>query len=111
MSVDYIPGMSCPSCGGKMTMYYCAICLDCTDKAEIKKNLMLSMYYIEHKYNVDLGDWWHLFIDSYEFVNDCKIVINWSCLYDMCKEDWQRDITQLFVNEFGDEEIEVEISW
>lgn len=56
-------------------------------------------------------DWWHHFCDCYSFCNDSWIVINWQYVYDMCKKDWQREITQLFINEFGKRDIKVEISW
>lgn len=37
-------------------------------------------------------DWWHMFCDTHEFVNDCWITINWQDIYDGCEEDWQRDL-------------------
>lgn len=56
-------------------------------------------------------DWWHKFIDVYDFRNDCKITINFKHLLDRCGTNWQKEITQLFIDEYGTKDIEVEISW
>jgi hypothetical protein len=56
-------------------------------------------------------DWWHHFCDCYDFTNDCSITINWKDVYEQCTEDWQREITQLFIDEFGKRDIGVRISW
>lgn len=194
MSRHYIEGMQCPDCKGKMIMYYGPYCPSCIPVKKVKKNLIQSISYIEHKYNIEtrdygatkLGvsdsftyneklrqkwlkthfpfpkkyttpplvkgfvvnkkgldwlktqkgtafdlernkaysdapdgeckeipylDWWHLFCSIYDFTNDCKIVINYQDILDSCDHDWQREITQLFVNEFGKKDIVVEISW
>lgn len=184
---------TCPSCNGEMLMYYELYCPACIPKAKVKKNLIQSIDYIEHKYklktrdygatkhgvdnsiefNVDhaeawkerfapipaeyvsdplpqcrfnqLGmdwyktptgreffrkrdeayaqapdgeakeipyqDWWHLICDIYEFSNDCWRTINWQHVYESCVEDWQREITKLFIAEFGKRDIKIEISW
>jgi hypothetical protein len=187
----YIKDSKCPTCGGKMVMYYSPYCPTCISKAKVKKNLIQAIDYIEHKYGIEtrdyaakdcessiklncdreeawkekflpipkkyitnplpncrfneLGmewyntpegrdffkkrdqaykeasdgevleipyqDWWHHFCDCYSFFNDSSIDINWQNVYDMCKEDWQREITQLFINEFGKRDITVKISW
>jgi hypothetical protein len=184
----------CPSCQGKMLMYYVPYCPACIPKAKVKKNLIQSIHYIEHKYKlktrdyaaakhgvdgssttfnfnnaeawkesfspipaeyvkdplpqrrfnqagmdwydtsagreffrkrdeayakapdgkakeIPYQDWWHLVCDLYEFSNDSWIVINWQDLYDSCDEDWQREITKLFIAEFGKRDIRIEISW
>lgn len=184
---------ACPSCHGNMLMYYAPYCPMCTPKAKVKKNLIQSIDYIEHKYKLDTRDygatkagikdsikfnsdhsedwkdrffpipaeyvrdplpqcrfnqqgmdwynspagrtflykrdeaykkapdgeakeipyldWWHLFCDLYEFSNDSWIVINWQCVYECCNEDWQREITKLFIDEFGKHDIRIKISW
>lgn len=189
MSIDAV----CPSCNGKMLMYYVPYCPACIPKAKVKKNLVQSIDYIEHKYKIKTRDyaatkqgvessisfnvnhaeawkesfsptpieyvsdplpqyrfnqagmdwydtpagreffrkrveayakapdgeakeipyqdWWHLFCDVYEFRNDSWIVINWQDVYESCAEDWQREITKLFVDEFGKRDIRIEISW
>ena len=56
-------------------------------------------------------NWGDLFRDTYEYMNDCSITINWKDLYECCKEDWQREITQLFIDEFGKRDIHIHISW
>ena len=183
----------CPTCGGKMIMYYNPYCPSCIPVKKVKKNLIQSIDYIEHKYDIETRDyaakkhgvlssskfnvdnqlkweeanypipeeyttnpldrcrfnqkgmdwyntpegdkffrnlrndyekspegkckeipywdWWHLFCDTYEFRNDSWIVINWRDLYDACEYDWQREITALFVKEFGKRDIKIEISW
>jgi hypothetical protein len=191
MSRYYINGMKCPTCNGKMIMYYAPYCPSCIPKAKVKKNLIQSISYIEHKYDIETRDyaapkkesstgcnvkrefawkdkfapipkkyttkplkgyqfnakgmewyktreaqdffdkrnkayenapdgkakeipyldWWHHFCDCYDFTNDCSITINWKDVYEQCTEDWQREITQLFIDEFGKRDIKVEISW
>jgi len=192
MSRHYI-NEKCPTCNGKMIMYYAPYCPSCIPKAKVKKNLIQSISYIEHKYDIETRDyaakkhgvvnsirdncdreekwkenfapipkeyitnpldkcrfnqkgmdwyntpkgrdffdkrdkawrespdgeckdipywdWWHHFVDCYEFRNDSWIVINWKDVYEQCTEDWQREITQLFIDEFGKRDIKVEISW
>lgn len=63
------------------------------------------------KMEIPYLDWWHMFVDVYEFSNDSWITINWQDVYDSCKEDWQREITKLFVDEFGKRDIRIRISW
>ena len=193
MSRHYIDNCKCPECGGKMVMYYSPYCPSCIPIKKVKKNLIQSITYIEHKYDIETRDyaakkhgvkgsisfncdhqekwkenfapipkeyitdplpqcrfnqkgkdwydtlegrdffrnrddayriapdgkskeipywdWWHMFVDIYEFHNDCWIVINWKDVYDCCKYDWQREITQLFIDEFGKKDIKVQISW
>lgn len=47
----------CSSCGGKMLMYYAPYCPACTPKAKLKKNLIQSIDYIEHKYKIETRDY------------------------------------------------------
>ena len=56
-------------------------------------------------------DWWHLFCDCYSFRNDSSITINFGDIMESCREDWQKEITQLFINEFGTKDMHVLISW
>lgn len=189
----YINNSTCSTCGSKMIMYYGPYCPTCIPLKKVKKNLIQSIDYIEHKYNIETRDyaakqhgvrsssyfncahkekwkenfspipqeyitdplpksrfnqkgrdwsyskegneffnkrdnayanapdgkckeipyldWWHLFCDIYEFRNDSWIIINWKDVYDRCTEDWQREITQLFINEFGKRDIKIQISW
>ncbi len=192
MSRHYI-NEKCPTCNGKMIMYYAPYCPSCIPVKKVKKNLIQSISYIEHKYDIETRDyaatkngikdsfeyninheekwknkfapipkkyttkppkgyqfnskgmewyktreaqdfldkrteayrkapdgkckeipywdWWHHFCNCYDFTNDCSITINWKDVYDQCTEDWQREITQLFIDEFGKRDIKVEISW
>jgi hypothetical protein len=56
-------------------------------------------------------NWHHLICDVYQFGNGCWIMVNWGNVYECCQHDWQRDITQLFINEFGKRDIKMEFSW
>jgi hypothetical protein len=56
-------------------------------------------------------NWHHLMCDVYEFHNDCWIMVNWQYVYESCDHEWQREITQLFINEFGKRAIKMEFSW
>lgn len=56
-------------------------------------------------------DWWHLFCDCYEFTNDSWKEINFQHILSACTTDWQREITNLFIKEFGTKDLLVEISW
>lgn len=56
-------------------------------------------------------DWWHLFTECYEFNNDSKITINFGYIMTRSFCIWQKEITQMFIDEYGTKDIEVEISW
>lgn len=57
-------------------------------------------------------DFWHFMLDYFGDVhNDSLHTVNWKDVYDCAKTDWQKEIAQLFVKEFGDKDYEVWISW
>lgn len=56
-------------------------------------------------------NWHHLVCHVYQFYNDSWTKINWQNIYDSCEHDWQREITTLFIKEFGKRDILMEFSW
>jgi hypothetical protein len=71
-------------------------------------------YYAAHDgkaQEIPYQNWHHLFCDVYQFHNDSWIKVNWQNVYDSCEHDWQRDITRLFIKEFGKKDILMEFSW
>lgn len=59
-------------------------------------------------------NFWHFMIEEYwhgDISNDCIKYINWKDVRDVAKEEWQKELTDLFVKEFGDKTYKVEISW
>lgn len=61
---------------------------------------------------IERQDWWcDCICDNYDIRNDSVHRINFGHILGNCTEDWQREITQLFVDEFGKKDIVVEISW
>jgi hypothetical protein len=68
----------------------------------------------EPEINIPYCDYWHfllskIFYDDIE--NGCYRIINWSEVLEVCKEDWQREITNLYIKEFGKEDMEIYIWW
>lgn len=118
--------LHCPECGCKMRMYYDAYCPICRFKDGIKplKGQNCISYYqmfhlIEAKYNVKLlhnddhNDFYTFVADKYfgNIVNDTIVIINWADVYKRANEQWQKDLANLFVKEFGDKDYLVLISW
>lgn len=56
-------------------------------------------------------DFWHFIVDNIEIQNDCTRIFNWKDLKESATEDWQKEICQYFINEFGSKDMRVEISW
>jgi len=57
-------------------------------------------------------DFWHFLCDYLNpFSNDCVKLINWTDVKELAKTDWQHEICDLFITEFGDQHYYVEISW
>lgn len=68
-------------------------------------------------------DFWHFMLEEYfhddptDFVlnlavtNDCIRYVNWKEVREVAKEEWQQELADLFVKEFGDKTYKVEISW
>lgn len=64
--------------------------------------------------NFPYQDFWHFFIDIYEdqIRNDTYLYdINWGHVLKSAKEDWQKEIAQYFVDEFGTENRNYWLSW
>lgn len=57
-------------------------------------------------------DFWHHVLDVYDNVgNDRAIYMNWARVRDAATEDWQRELGQMFVDDYGAEDIFYWISW
>lgn len=59
-------------------------------------------------------DFWHFMLDKYfhgDISNDCIRHVNWQEVREEAREEWQQEIADLFVKEFGDKDYRVEISW
>jgi hypothetical protein len=58
-----------------------------------------------------LQDYWIFLCDMLDISNDSIRTVCWPDLLDSCQEEWQRDITKLFMTHFGSKPYRVEISW
>lgn len=58
-------------------------------------------------------DFWHFMLDNYfgDISNGCIRTVNWKDVRDCVKEDWQGEIVDCFVKEFGDKDYKVIIQW
>jgi hypothetical protein len=56
-------------------------------------------------------NFWHFLLDKFDISNGVTCQINWVDLKDRCNNDWQREICDLFIKEFGEEDMDVEFSW
>jgi hypothetical protein len=55
-------------------------------------------------------DYWHYICDIQEISNPCYIYVSSEWIEFGDAEDWQNEITQAFIDEFGDEE-EFRVEW
>jgi len=61
---------------------------------------------------IPFRSYWHFILDVYDNIaNDTILRFSFATVLERCEQDWQREITQLFINEFGAEEMLVEFSW
>lgn len=57
-------------------------------------------------------DYWHFMLDHLpNFENDIKMKICFQVFADEAKEDWQKEIAQIYIDEFGAKEQVVKVSW
>lgn len=61
----------------------------------------LGMFKEGHNPDVEYRDYWHFLVDNCDIQNDSKFWLT-SDLLENC-EPWQAEITQAFIDEFGDE--------
>lgn len=88
-------------------------------------NFMDMMGYIEKKYNVRLTDYnkdkdkdaeyqnyWHFMLDCFQINNGAIIrEVYFSDMIDCCDHEWQKEITQFFINEFGEGPFNLLTDW
>lgn len=55
--------------------------------------------------------WGDCMIDMFGISNGTTTQINWVELKEECDEDWKKEICDLFIKEFGEEDMTVEFSW
>lgn len=56
-------------------------------------------------------DFWHCLCDYWDVSNGCTRKACWSNMKEYFKEDWQKEICDLFITEFGDDGYDIHISW
>ena len=59
-------------------------------------------------------DFWHFFIECYDdqIRNDTYLYnINWGLAKNLAKTDWQKEIAQLFIDEYGTEDRNYWLCW
>ncbi len=58
-------------------------------------------------------DFWHFMLDDYfgEISNGCMRTVNYVEAKERAKHQWQKDVCDFFIKEYGEKDIEVEISW
>jgi len=62
--------------------------------------------------DTEYQDYWHFMLTIWDEVsNGGEESINFSNLLEMCEHEWQKEITRLFLAEFGDEDLVVWIEW
>lgn len=65
-------------------------------------------YEAAHPYRV----YWHFMLDHLpDFENDIKMKICFQVFADKADEDWQKEIAQIYIDEFGAKEQVVKVSW
>lgn len=63
---------------------------------------------------VEYQDFWHFFIECYndKISNDTYMFdINWGYVKELAKTDWQREIAQYFIDEYGTEDRNYWLCW
>jgi hypothetical protein len=56
-------------------------------------------------------DFWHLLVDFTDMHNGLVKQFSWRDVFDFAVEDWQREVAQLFIDEFGEDEYDIEFTW
>ena len=118
----------CPICNSKMIMYYRSYCPSCYGLQKYEYSDYFEMVNIvETKYGFEVRDYhkfknleneyfdyWHFLLDNYfdGCVENAHLTsINWKEVYDVAEEEWQKEITDCFLKEFGDHDYDILISW
>lgn len=84
----------------QMTPEHAAISVKVSEEAD--------KYREEHPY----CDFWHFMLDYWpEFSKGKPMNLNWRDVYNYAKEDWQKEIAQLYINEFGEKDYTVVVDW
>ena len=63
---------------------------------------------------VEYQDFWHFFIECYndKVSNDTYMFdINWGYVKELAKTDWQKEIAQYFIDEYGTEDRNYWLCW
>ncbi len=86
---------------------------DCVEWVEQKlgydiRNVLNSHSPENIKKNIEYRDWWHFLIDYEDVHNGCYIMIRRDLME--YGNDWQNEITQKFLDEFG-EDAEYWVDW
>lgn len=90
---------------------------DITDPSEKLAAETASKIIKDHMENTPYWDFWHFQLKLFDnFLNDSYQIFPLGYQMDACKEDWQREIAQMWLNEFGefqdpDGNIRVWVSW
>jgi hypothetical protein len=58
-------------------------------------------------------DFWHFMLDYFndDFSKGKPLHLNWSDVKDCADEEWQKEIAQLYIDEFGDQDYVVIVDW
>lgn len=56
-------------------------------------------------------DFWHFLLNQFDIVNEITYKINWAELKDVCSDNWQKEICDLLIKEFGENDMIIEFSW
>ena len=56
-------------------------------------------------------DFWNYLVDRFSISNGAVVTINWREFKSECKKEWQKEICDLFIREFGDKDMDIEFSW
>lgn len=57
-------------------------------------------------------NYWHFMLDQLpDLENDIRMMINFQNILDAAEEDWQKEIAQMYVDEFGGGDQVVNVSW
>lgn len=56
-------------------------------------------------------DWWHFVLDNVDINNESVKTMSFRDFKEFAKADWQREIAQLFIDEFGEDNLYLYFSW
>lgn len=64
-----------------------------------------------YREDVEYQDFWHFLVDYLTFSNGDIVNFSWEELKEGTDHDWQKEICDLFIAEFGTDYIDVMFSW